>query len=105
MGLFFTIMTVNVLFFRPHADGCEHTMRIGDNNVFEVRSQSGAMHIGNHNIIQVTGSLCFLCIFCRGLILMLIDVIICLKCIKSLRVRPKLREMNVEQYCWSHGNQ
>ena len=105
MGLFFKIMTVNVFFFRPHADGCEHTMRIGDNNVFEVRSQSEAMHIGNHNIIQMTGSLCSLCIFCRGLILMLIDVIICLMCINSLRVRPILREMYVEQYCWSHWYQ
>ena len=98
-------MTINVFFFRPHADGCEHTMRIGDNNVFEVRSQSEAMHIGNHNIIQMTGSIFSLCIFCRGSILMLIDVIICVEGIKSLCVRLKLPEMDVEQYCWSHGNQ
>ena len=41
--------------FRVSQDGSERTMKIGDNNQFEVRCCSSALTVGNNNLLQMTG--------------------------------------------------
>ncbi|KAF6020307.1 DCTN6 [Bugula neritina] len=42
---------------KPSEDGEERTMTIGNNNYFEVRSQSSALTMGDNNVLQVTAKL------------------------------------------------